>query len=201
MIRNILIVDDDKIWLRLIQKKFEKYRETFTALVASDGLEAVEKLQQHAVSLVVTDMQMPRMDGLGLLAHLSTHYPKVRVVVVTAYSTPRLKKTLLERGGGGYMEKPFAVEDLARKITDILDRKSEGGMLQTVPLEMFIQLIEMEQKTCTVRVFNKTSGKEGVLFFNKGELQDAGGPGIQGENAADEIFSWNEVTISIQDMI
>ena len=199
MIRTILIVDDDKIWLRLIQKKFEKYRETFSVIVAGNGVEAVEKLKRHAVSLVVTDMQMPRMDGLALLAHLSEHYPDVQVIVVTAYSTPKLKRAVLERGGAGYIEKPFVVEDLARKITDILKKESEGGILQTVPLEMFIQLIEMEQKTCTIRVFNKLTGKKGVLFFNEGELLDARVPGLQGERAAYDIFSWDEVTLSIQD--
>jgi len=199
MIRNILIVDDDKIWLRLVQKKFDKYRETFSVIVAKDGMEAVEKLKQHAVSLVVTDMQMPRMDGLSLLAHLSAHYPEVHVIVVTAYSTPKLKKAVLERGGAGYIEKPFVVEDLAEKITRILKKESEGGVLQTVPLEMFIQLIEMEQKTSTIRVYNKVSGKKGVLFFKNGELMDARLPGLEGKSAAYEIFSWDEVTMAIQD--
>ena len=199
MIRNILIVDDDKIWLRLIQKKFEKHKDAFSALVAGDGLEAVEKLKQQPVSLVVTDMQMPRMDGLALLAHLSAHYPEIPVIVVTAYSTPKLKKAVLQRGGAGYIEKPFVVEDLARKITDILRKESEGGILQTVPLEMFIQLIEMEQKTCTIRVFSKLSGNKGVLFFREGELMDAKLPGHQGETAAYEMFSWDEVSLAIQD--
>ena len=199
MIKNILIVDDDKIWLRLIQKKFEKFKEIFSALVAVDGQDAVEKLKQHAVSLVVTDMQMPKMDGLALLAHLSEYYPEIPVIVVTAYSTPKLKKAVLERGGAGYIEKPFVIEDLAEKIQRILKKESEGGILQTVPLEMFIQLIEMEQKTCTIRVFNKLNGKKGVLFFSEGELFDARLPGIQGKGAAYEIFSWDEVSMTIQD--
>jgi len=199
MIRTILIVDDDKIWLRLVQKKFDKYKEAFSVIVAKDGLDAVEKLKQHAVSLVVTDMQMPRMDGLSLLAHMSAHYPDVHVIVVTAYSTPKLKKAVLERGGAGYIEKPFVVEELAKKITQILKKESEGGVLQTVPLEMFIQLIEMEQKTSTIRVFNKVSGKKGVLFFREGELMDARLPGVDGKQAAYEIFSWDEVAMAIQD--
>lgn len=197
--RNILIVDDDKIWLRLIQKKFEKFSDTFSPLVAGDGLEAIEKLKRHSVSLVVTDMQMPNMDGLALLAHLSAHFPEIPVIVVTAYSTPKLKKAVLERGGAGYIEKPFMVEDLAEKIKRILQKESEGGILQTVPLEMFIQLIEMEQKTCTIRVVNKSTTRTGVLFFRDGELLDARVPGLQGKNAAYEIFSWDGVSMAIQD--
>jgi hypothetical protein len=56
----------------------------------------------------------------------------------------------------------------------------------------------MEQKTCTIRLIDKTSGKEGVLFFCDGELFDARTAGLKGESAAYKIFSWDEVNLSIQ---
>lgn len=199
MVRNVLIVDDDRIWLRMLQKKLSNYQQHFEPILAGDGTEALEVLQSKPVSLVVTDMQMPKMDGLTLLAHLSGEFPDIPVIVVTAYSTPKLKRTVLERGGAGYIEKPFVVEDLARKITAMLNKESEGGTLQTVPLEMFIQLIEMEQKTCTIRVFNKPSREKGVLFFRSGDLLDARLQEKKGLPAAHAIFSWEEVSLTIQD--
>ena len=63
---------------------------------------------------------------------------------------------------------------------------------------MFLQIIEMEQKSCTIRLMDKTSGRLGVLFFGDGELFDARVDGKQGEAAAYEIFSWDEVSLSIQ---
>lgn len=127
MIRNVLIVDDDRIWLRVLVKKMAKYRRDFEATPAGDGREALEVLKSKPISLVVTDMQMPQMDGLTLLAHMSEMYPEIPVIVVTAYSTPKLKRAVLERGGAGYIEKPFVVEDLARKIIGMLKKESEGG--------------------------------------------------------------------------
>ena len=82
-------------------------------MAAGNGKEAIRVLKSHPISLVITDMQMPEMDGLALLARLSESYPDIPVIVVTAYSTPKLKLTVLEGGGAGYMEKPFVVEDLA----------------------------------------------------------------------------------------
>jgi CheY-like chemotaxis protein len=199
MVRNILIVDDDQIWLRVLEKKLEKYRKDFEVVLAGDGEQAMEVLQSKSISLVVTDMQMPNMDGLTLLAHMSESYPDIPVMVVTAYSTPKLKRAVLERGGAGYIEKPFVVEDLARKIIGMLKKQSEGGILQTIPLEMFIQLIEMEQKTCTIRVFNKSTAQQGVLFFREGDLMDARLAGRKGLPAAYAIFSWLEVALTIQD--
>jgi len=64
---------------------------------------------------------------------------------------------------------------------------------------MFVQLIEMEAKTCTIRVENKSSGKIGVLFFNKGELLDARIDEQHGETVAHDIFAWDKVTFYIQD--
>lgn len=199
MLRKVLIVDDDKIWLHVIKKKMEKYKKAFSTLTAENGLDAVEKLKKNVISLVVTDMQMPKMDGIALLAHLSENYPDISVIVVTAYSTPKSKKAVLERGAAGYIEKPFEVEALVKKIMSVFKKESDGGVLQTIPLEMFIQLIEMEQKTCTIRVVNKPSGELGVLFFRAGELLDARIANMQGKLAAYEIFAWDKVTLSIQD--
>ena len=199
MIKKVLIVDDDRIMLRLAEKKFQKYQSRFTIVTAQDGLQAVEKLKDETISLVVTDLQMPKMDGFALLAHLSENYPDIPVIILTAYSSQTSRKAVLEGGAAGFMEKPFVVEKLAKKITNTLKREYEGGILQTVPLDMFLQLVEMEQKTCTIRIVNKLSGTAGVLFFMSGILADARIQDVKGMAAAYEIFSWDKVTLSIQD--
>lgn len=155
-------------------------------------------MRDNHVSIVVTDMQMPNMDGFVLLAELSKKYPDIAVIVLTAYSTPSSKKRAMATGASVYIEKPFAVEDLADRILNILAKEAEGGTLKTIPLEMFIQLIEMEQKTCTLRVLNKITERQGVLFFKKGDLMEARLDRIRGNTAAYEIIAWDSVTISIQ---
>ena len=199
MVKKVLIVDDDHIWVRAIKKQFEIYAVTFTTLTAGNGKEAISALKENTISLVVTDVQMPEMDGLALLAYLSATYPDIPVIIMTAYSTPTTKGTVLEGGASGYIEKPFVVEDLAEKIIGTLNKQSEGGTLQTVPLDMFIQLIEMEQKTCTIRVINKIDKRLGVLFFSNGDIMDARVDDQQGIQAAYQIFGWEKVTLSIQD--
>ena len=199
MIRNVLIVDDDRILRRLIQKKFEEHADRFTTLLAEDGKAAVKVLKETPVSLVVTDLHMPEMDGLALLAYLSAKYPDIPVIVFTAFGTPQSKKKALERGAAGFIEKPFVVEDLAKKVFAALAKESEGGSLQTVPLEMFIQLIEMEQKTCTLRVVNKANHQTGVLFISKGQLMDARISDLHGLEVAYEILGWDKISLTIED--
>ncbi|MBW1898434.1 MAG: response regulator [Deltaproteobacteria bacterium] len=199
MIKKVLFVDDDRILCRKILKKLERYKKRFTILTAADGLDAVDKMKEKTISLVITDLQMPKWDGFALMAYLSEEYPDIPVIVQTAHSTPKAKKIALSRGAAGYIEKPYNVDDLGQKIIATLKKESEGGILQSIPLEMFIQLIEMEQKTCTIRVVEKKSGKHGVLFFKNGDLLDARISSLHGKSIAYEIFSWNEVTLSIQD--
>jgi CheY-like chemotaxis protein len=125
-------------------------------------------------------------------------YPHVPVIIITAYSTPQMEQLAKDGGAVGYIEKPFMVEELAKKILTALRKESEGGTLHGISSGMFLQLIEMEEKSCTIRLFNQISGQQGVLFFKDGELFDARINGVQGEKAAYEIFSWEKVTLSIQ---
>ncbi len=198
MIKNVLIVDDDKEMLLALKEGFKKYQESFAVLLAEDGLVALEGLKANVISLVVTDLKMPRMDGFELLAHIMEHYPDIPVIMITGYSTPEMERLAREGGAVGYISKPFLIENLARQIMATLRKESEGGTLHSVNSGMFLQLIEMEQKTCTIRLEDKTSGQKGILFFREGELLDARVNHLKGESAAFKIFSWDEVNLSIQ---
>jgi len=199
MLRKVLIVDDDRILRKLIQKKCETYEKIFTPLLAGDGNEALETLKAHPVSLVVTDLQMPNMDGFALIAHLSKTYPDIPVIVLTGFSAPDWKKQRLKESAAGYIEKPFVVEELVETIKNYIEKESEGGLLHSIPLEMFVQLIELDNRTCTIRVVNNKSGQEGGLFFRDGMLLDARIGEVHGTKIAYDIFSWENVVIFLQD--
>ena len=198
MIKNVLLVDDDQEMLVALKQGFRKYQDSFVVQLASDGLKAVECLKKYVISLVVTDLKMPEMDGFELLAHIMEYYPDIPVIIITGYSTPEMERLAREGGAVGYIAKPFLIENLARKIMTTLRKESEGGTLHNVSSSMFLQLVEMEQKTCTIRLDDKYTGKKGILFFHEGELLDARVNDLQGEDAACDIFSWDQVNLFIQ---
>jgi len=198
MIRNVLFVDDDREMLQALKEGLEKYRETFNVVLAEDGFDAVNKLKKNSISLVVTDLKMPNMDGFSLLAHIMEKYPEIPVVIITGYSTSEMKRLAQEGGAVGYISKPFLIEDLAKHIMKTLRKESDGGTLHGVSSGMFLQLMEMEERTCTIRLVDKASKKGGVLFFREGALLDARVGSVQGIEAAYIIFSWEDVTLSIQ---
>ena len=100
MIKNVLLVDDDTEMLHALKEGFKRYLESFAVLLAEDGVQALEVLKQNIISLVVTDLKMPNMDGFELLAHIMQHYPDIPVIIITGYSTPEMEQLAREGGGG-----------------------------------------------------------------------------------------------------
>jgi DNA-binding response OmpR family regulator len=198
MIKNVLLADDDRQMRGIFTEGLGRYRDTFTVVTAEDGASALEILRRQSVSLVVTDLKMPRVDGFALLTTIMEHYPDIPVIIITGYSTPEMEQLARRGGAVDYIAKPFTVETLARQIIAMLRRQSEGGLLHSVSSGMFLQLVEMEQKTCTIRLSDKSSGRQGALFFAGGVLMEARVGERQGEAAAREIFGWDQASLSIQ---
>ena len=198
MIKKVLIVDDDGEMLSTLLEGFARYEDTFSVLTAKDGESAIDALRDNSISLVVTDLKMPGIDGLVLLQHIMENCPDIPVIIMTAYSTPEMEKLARKGGAVGYIAKPFMLENLAKKIMSTLRQETEGGTLHSVSSGIFLQLMEMEEKTCTIRLEDRDTGKKGVLFFMEGALFDARVNDLQGKEAAYEIFTWDKVSISIQ---
>lgn len=199
MAKKVLIVDDDQEMMRIIKKDLEKYKRTFAVLTANDGLAAVELLKKNQLSLVITDLEMPQMDGFALLTYIKERYPDVSTIAITDSSTLEEQKLAKEKGALGYIEKPFIIEDLARKIVTCLKKEDDGGVLHGIAPGTFLQLVEMEEKTCTIRLTNDKSENQGVLFFKNGDLLEARYKALQGKDAAYKILAWEEATLSIQE--
>jgi CheY-like chemotaxis protein len=198
MIRKILLVDDDKSLRETFKKGLETYSDSLHVVTADDGESAMLKLKSQDIFLVITDLKMPKVDGFALLSHVMEHYPEIPVIVITGYGTPQMRQMAQRGGAVSYIEKPFMIQDLAQAALSQLRKISEGGTLHHVSSGMFLQLIEMEEKTCTIRVEDKLSGRFGVLYFLDGRLLDAKVEDRRAEKAAYEIFAWDDVSISIQ---
>jgi CheY-like chemotaxis protein len=193
-----MVVDDDRDMLLSLKEGLDKYQHLFTVLMAGDGMIAVEKLKKNTISIVVTKMKLPRMNGTQLLAYLKKECPDLPVIIMNDYGSDKDELIARQKGTIHFIEKPFQSEELAEVIIDVLDQTNDGGTLNNMSTAMFLQVVEMEQKTCTIRIDDNTSGEQGILFFKQGELIDARVNSRRGEKAAFDIFSWEDTHISIQ---
>ncbi|MEW6670819.1 MAG: response regulator [Thermodesulfobacteriota bacterium] len=179
---KVLIAEDDRIHLKRMITILGKFKDKFEVVPAGDGQEAIDILKEQPISVLVTDIQMPRVDGLVLLAYVNEFHPKLPCVVMTAYGTPQMKaklpKDLLR-----FFHKPFDIEDLARAIIDILKQNIGDDALHGISLESFLHIIEMEQISCVLEIESSTK-IPGELFFKNGILYDAVCKNLKGEPAA-----------------
>ncbi|MBS0013079.1 MAG: response regulator [Desulfobacterales bacterium] len=198
MTPKVLIVDDDAVWLQLMEQELKQNAPPFAVATTESGQEALNMLAADHVSAVISDLRMPGIDGFELVNRISRDYPDIPVMIVTAYDRPKTREVVFKSGASDYMVKPLSTEDLIERINRILRTQAEGGSLHNVSLETFLQLIEMESQTCTLRVARKTGKQLGVLFFRDGELINARLGGQQGHEAAYEILSWSGVSLTIE---
>ena len=116
MTATILFVDDEADLEALVLQKFRRQiREgAVKVMFAHDGLEALQTLEQNpAVDMVVSDINMPRMDGLSLLAKLQEAEDKKSTIIVSAYGDMSNIRTAMNRGAFDFLTKPIDFGDLA----------------------------------------------------------------------------------------
>jgi DNA-binding response OmpR family regulator len=199
MQNNILVVDDDVDMLNSLKDGIEG-KSNMHVIGARNGLTALKILETQPVNLVVTDYRMPNMNGLSLTGEITKHYPDIPVIMITAHSNPETEFLARSTGAVEFIEKPFKMNNLVNNIITAVKSQSEGGTLFNVSAATFLQLIKMEEQVCTIRLSEKHTNNYGVLFFKDGNLLDARYKNLRGEEAAYEIFSWEEVSLQIQNV-
>jgi two-component system, NtrC family, response regulator len=107
---SILIVDDEKNYPLILSAILED--EGYEALTAKSGKEALEKLNNSDVDLVLTDMKMPSMDGIELLEKIKSIDPDLPVIMMTAYGTVEKAVEAMQKGAYNYILKPFDNDSL-----------------------------------------------------------------------------------------
>ncbi|HDQ03163.1 MAG TPA: response regulator [Deltaproteobacteria bacterium] len=113
---TVLLVDDEEPYLDSLTDGLSVYRKYFQIRTALNGAEAVKVLKLHPIDMVITGLSMPVMDGFELLAYMNRNYPTIPVVLMTAYSTPKIKEIVKEMGIFRFREKPLDINQIAEDI-------------------------------------------------------------------------------------
>jgi len=116
---SILVVEDSAVDRRLVGELLKKERD-WTIEFAQNGSEALARMRQTVPDLVLTDLQMPDMDGLELVAAARVHYPDVPVILMTAHGSEILAVEALERGASSYVPKSKLAAKLRGTVEEVL---------------------------------------------------------------------------------
>jgi CheY-like chemotaxis protein len=125
MTATVLLCDDEIHILRAAEIKLK--RAGFNVICALDGVEAWELIQENAPDVLVTDCQMPRMDGEELVQHVRSHAPtrEIPILMLTAKGFELDQKRLAEEWNvAAVIDKPFSPRQLAQNVTQLIENGS-----------------------------------------------------------------------------
>ena len=125
--KKVLVVDDQAHIVRVIKRMLEK--RGLAVDTAANGLVALEKIQQHWYTVVVTDYQMPKMDGITMAEKIRDDYPNqdVFIILTTAIADESLQVWADEMPNCIYLEKPVSVRRLGDILLEHFDSQASPG--------------------------------------------------------------------------
>jgi two-component system, response regulator, stage 0 sporulation protein F len=112
----IILVDDDPDILRLLQLIINSLATGYTILTCTDADVALEQAMQQPTPLIITDYNLPGMNGLQLTAALKARAPATRVVLMSGYISPDLERRARDRDVDYLVPKPFQVDPLIQIV-------------------------------------------------------------------------------------
>jgi len=152
--RVVLVVDDDAVGRDSLAEAVNEMG--YRALAAASGDEAMAVLEREAVDLVLTDLRMPDMDGLELLARVRQHDSKIFVILVTAYATVGTAVEAMKRGAFNYIIKPIDLEHLKAHLENAFGA-------QDLLLENILLRERLEHLSATPELIGRSFGMRKVI--------------------------------------
>ena len=192
--KRVLVVDDEDDMLWMLQRNLNKGMSEVEVLAASSGEEALAVLSDKDVNLVITDINMPGMNGLDLLIEVNNRYPDTGVIIMTAYPSNSFEREAMMGGSLRFVEKPFDIKDMRKIVGDVL-KTSDGfqGTLDGIDLIDIVQFNGLSKATSALKV--TTADQEGMIFFKKGEVVHAMCDNTSGEKAFFKVLEFQGGTL------
>src|ERR1700750_532492 len=118
-----LIVDDSSVMRKIVERSLRQAGlECLVIFEAGSGIEALQILKSKALDLILSDINMPSMDGLEFVRQLHSQQlaPKVPVVMITTESSEEHVKLAIQAGANGYIRKPFTADQVKQRVLPLL---------------------------------------------------------------------------------
>lgn len=108
---SILVVDDEQVMLSLLEKILSQ--DGYSVLLAANGRKALAVIEKQHVDIVISDVNMPELDGFGLLKIVKNEYPEISMIMMTGYGDTYTVKDALLLGADEYLTKPFRSHEIS----------------------------------------------------------------------------------------
>jgi DNA-binding response OmpR family regulator len=160
---TILVVDDEELIRRLIVTFLSQLGHL--CITATDGVDALEKMDGNKMDAVIADIKMPKMDGIILTKEISTKYPGLPVMVMTAFDEEYSAGVAISVGAREFIKKPFSLDEFAIRFHKMIgDSETLKRMKSGKDVDEDIQKPRNELETLK-RMKSKVESDEEILEF------------------------------------
>ncbi len=202
--RSLLLVDGDAKSLRVLEVSLRK--AGFTVSTAASGKEALELLTHLSPDLVISDTDMPDMDGYEFCREFKSkpQWKDVPFIFLTHKTQIADKIRGLELGVDDYLTKPIYIKEIITRVRILLQKHERTkfaekqdnntrftGQLSDMGVIDLIQTIEVSRKTGVIH-FHADEKRQATMFFKEGRVIDAEAGHLQGEDAVYRLLTWND---------
>ncbi len=188
--KKILLVDDEPGMLEPMAQYLSYELQGHEVLTAHDGQMALDILSREKIALVVSDIKMPKVSGLELLAEIQSHYPQTSVILMSAYGNHQIRDELKKDSFLRFISKPFSVAELKDLIVEFFAKDESGfqGVLKNIQLNDIIQMCCLSITDMAIQVWK--GSESGVVYIKNGEIVHATFGDTVGEEAFYQIVAW-----------
>src|SRR5580704_663702 len=123
--KQVLIVDDEPNLRKILSAQLT--RDGYDVMIAEDGAQGLSMLREHHIDMVITDLKMPKVDGMTLLKEALREDPELPVVMITAHGTVDTAVEALKSGAFDYLTKPFDKDEVRQIVAKALKTKELSG--------------------------------------------------------------------------
>ena len=190
---KVLLVDDDQDFLEVYWEILKGLPCAPEVHTASTGARGLALLESETFSLMIVDLNMPKMDGLQVIAIARRKYPQLRIVVWTSIADEQFRARAYGMGVDQYWQKPASESErknFLEAIDAILQRQAQAGF-RGVQSKSLVDLIQLECLSQNSTLLKITNGSQvGRIWIQGGELIDAEMGEQKGEAAFRTILGW-----------
>jgi CheY-like chemotaxis protein len=191
--QKILLLDDEQELLDVYQGLLKSLPQQPDVRACDSGARAIAMLESEPFNLLISDLNMPRMDGLQVLSIVRRRFPQIRIVVMTSVMDEQYRNRAYSLGVDLFWQKPGNEQEIKlfmECIQSLLEREEQGGFrgVQSKSLVDLIQLECMSQNSTVLKITNGQS--EGRIWILNGEIIDSVVGDMTGEEAFKRIISW-----------
>lgn len=190
----ILVVDDDPDFRNGLCKSLRDAE--FGAIGCRDGAEAIAVLQSMDADYLVTDLQMPQVDGIELLNWVRRNRPHIGTVVVTAHGGERQRRFVLQQGALRFVEKPIDPNDLIDLFHSADQLGGFFGSLRETDILNYLEMICRSKRSLKIELVAE-NGPMCLLFIKRGLLIHAQCNEFEGPAALEEILTVTQGTYAV----